>query len=85
MANMATSATKSGKSGGGKSAGAATDPFLPRQRKVREAMLGHELTHLLVSSPLDVGYLTGFTGGDSYLLIGPRQPGAPVTAALISV
>jgi Xaa-Pro aminopeptidase len=85
MANMATSATKSGKGGGGgKSAGAATDPFLPRQRKVREAMLGHELTHLLVSSPLDVGYLTGFTGGDSYLLIGPRQPGAPVTAALIS-
>ncbi|MBX3358302.1 MAG: aminopeptidase P family protein [Phycisphaeraceae bacterium] len=29
---------------------------------------------LLVTSPRDVGYLTGFLGGDSYLLVGPAKP-----------
>lgn len=29
-----------------------------------------ELSHFLVTSPVDVGYLTGYTGGDSYLLVG---------------
>lgn len=33
-----------------------------------------DVDHLLVSNPVDVGYLTGFLGGDSYLLVGPRKP-----------
>lgn len=32
-------------------------------------------THLLVSNPKDVGYLTGFHGGDSYLMLGPGGSG----------
>lgn len=30
-----------------------------------------ELDHLLITNPVDVGYLTGFMGGDSYLMLGP--------------
>lgn len=30
--------------------------------------------HFLVTNPLDVGYLTGFLGGESYLLVGPERP-----------
>lgn len=29
------------------------------------------LDHLLITNPMDVGYLTGFLGGDSYLFLGP--------------
>jgi len=37
----------------------------------------HDIGHFLVSNPIDVGYLTGFLGGDSYLLVtleGSRKP-----------
>lgn len=30
------------------------------------------LDHLLITNPVDVGYLTGFLGGDSYLFLGPQ-------------
>lgn len=43
-------------------------------KRLREAMGGLELSHLLVTNPLDVGYLTGFLGGDSYLILGPGRP-----------
>lgn len=36
----------------------------------------------IITNPLDVGYLTGFFGGDSYLLIGPAF--GPKAAAIIS-
>jgi Xaa-Pro aminopeptidase len=36
------------------------------------------VTHALISNPLDVAYLTGFLGGDSYLLLA-ADSGAPVT------
>lgn len=48
--------------------------FKLRLRRVREAMGGQELSHLLITNPLDVGYLTGFLGGDSYLVLGPGRP-----------
>lgn len=48
--------------------------YRARIRRVREAMGGQELSHLLVTNPLDVGYLTGFLGGDSYLVLGPGRP-----------
>ncbi|MFN0134077.1 MAG: M24 family metallopeptidase, partial [Phycisphaerales bacterium] len=35
-----------------------------------------EVGHLLVTNPLDVGYLTGFLGGESYLLV--PESGRPV-------
>lgn len=48
--------------------------YIKRMKKLREAMGGHELSHMLVTNPLDVGYLTGFLGGDSYLILGPGRP-----------
>lgn len=48
--------------------------FKLRLRRLREAMGGQELSHLLITNPLDVGYLTGFLGGDSYLVLGPGRP-----------
>lgn len=32
------------------------------------------VSHLLVTNPVDVGYLTGFLGGDSVLLVGAGKP-----------
>ncbi|MGH7244567.1 MAG: M24 family metallopeptidase [Phycisphaerales bacterium] len=54
--------------------GASGSFYGKRMRKLREAMGGLELSHLLVTNPLDVGYLTGFLGGDSYLILGPGRP-----------
>ncbi len=48
-----------------------------RLKRLRRALDEAELSHLLVTNPTDVGYLTGFLGGDSYLLIptsGRRKP-----------
>ena len=30
--------------------------------------------HILITHPLDVGYLSGFLGGESYLFLGPARP-----------
>jgi len=38
----------------------------------RRALVAAEVDALLISRPEDVGYLTGFTGADSFLLVGRR-------------
>lgn len=53
-------------------------PFKARLAKVAAFLHEKELSHLLVTSPVDVGYLTGYTGGDSYLLAGGSGAGKPV-------
>ena len=53
-------------------------PFKARLAKVAAFLHEKELSHLLVTSPVDVGYLTGYTGGDSYLLVGGGGGGKPV-------
>lgn len=40
-----------------------------RIARLRRLFEREALSHMLVTSPEDVGYLTGFLGGDSYLLI----------------
>lgn len=40
------------------------------------------LDALLITNPVDVGYLTGFLGGDSYLLL--HGPGGPDTPTILS-
>lgn len=40
-------------------------------------MRPHDAGHMLISNPVDVAYLTGFSGGDSYLVVplqGSRKP-----------
>src|SRR5262245_18317755 len=43
------------------------------QRMERLAALASAqgVDHVLISNPFDVGYLTGFLGGDSFLAVGP--------------
>jgi Xaa-Pro aminopeptidase len=53
-------------------------PFKARLAKVAAFLHEKELSHLLVTSPVDVGYLTGYSGGDSYLLVGGGGGGKPV-------
>lgn len=62
-----------------KTAKAAHDssPYGRRVTKLRASLRQARLDHLLVTNPLDVGYLTGFLGGDSYLLV-PAGRGSPV-------
>lgn len=43
-------------------------PYRARQAKLARAIADKQLDGLLVTNPKDVGYLTGFHGGDSYLL-----------------
>ncbi len=45
-----------------------------RMKRLRAAMRRATLSHLIVSNPIDVGYLTGFLGGDSVLIVGPGKP-----------
>ncbi|MBX3405665.1 MAG: aminopeptidase P family protein [Phycisphaeraceae bacterium] len=47
---------------------AADPPFAGRQSRLARAIADKGLDALLVTNPKDVGYLTGFLGGDSYLL-----------------
>jgi len=49
-----------------------------RLGRLRELTKTQNLNHILVTNPLDVGYLTGFLGGDSYLMV------SPATAVIIS-
>jgi len=49
-----------------------------RLERLRGLVHAQGLDALLVTNPIDVGYLTGFLGGDSYLLVhGPTGPGRP--------
>ncbi|MDX2016432.1 MAG: aminopeptidase P family protein [Planctomycetota bacterium] len=45
-------------------------PYAARLARLSGVIAGQSLGHLLVTNPLDVAYLTGFLGGDSYLLVG---------------
>lgn len=44
-----------------------------RIARLRDALAPHGVGHALITNPLDVAYLTGFLGGDSYLLVGPAS------------
>lgn len=48
-----------------------TPDFAGRLQRLMDRMRAEGLDHLLVTNPVDVGYLTGFLGGDSYLVVGP--------------
>lgn len=50
--------------------------YRPRLKRIRAAASERGLSHLLVTNPVDVGYLTGFLGGDSPVLI-PVSEGKP--------
>ncbi len=54
------------------------DRYQTRRDKLRKSLRKHGADSLLVTSFINVTYLTGFTGDDSYLLITPR------TAILLS-
>lgn len=45
---------------------------------------GAGVSHLLVTSPKDVGYLTGFLGGESYLLVAASGSGSRSRPVIIS-
>ena len=47
--------------------------FRDRLAAAQRAAAGTGAAHLLITDPLDVGYLTGFLGGDSYLLLAGKQ------------
>src|SRR4051812_6861360 len=44
-------------------------PHTPRLDRLRRAIAGVSADALLVTNATDVGYLPGFLGGDSYLLV----------------
>jgi len=57
-------------------------PFAPRRRAVlRRAAAKAKVAGLLITSPEDVGYLSGFTGDDSFLLIFDPAMGGSIPAA----
>ena len=45
--------------------------FLERRNKVRRVAAKQKLSALLITNPINVRYLTGFTGGSGYLVIQP--------------
>ncbi len=45
------------------------DVHSSRVTRLRSLLTLAELDHLLITNPLDVAYLTGFLGGDSYLVV----------------
>jgi len=80
---MATNAATSSRS----SKRAADAPAYPqRQARLARALADKQLDALLITNPKDVGYLTGFLGGDSYLLChaSASASGAPPVPTLIS-
>ena len=51
----------------------SSDRYLARRTKLAHAVRKAEISALLVTNPRNVSYLTGFTGEDSFLLIGPGR------------
>jgi Xaa-Pro aminopeptidase len=51
------------------------EKFLERRNKIRRTVAKQKLDALLITNPINVRYLTGFTGGSAYLLI---QPGGDI-------
>lgn len=46
-----------------------TDRNLSRRNKIRSVLSKQKIDVMLVTNPINVRYLSGFTGGDSYLLV----------------
>lgn len=57
---------------------AAGDVHADRRARLRKALASHGVDAVLVTDPIDVGYLTGFLGGDSYLLLPATARSKPV-------
>lgn len=51
----------------------STDRFFLRRDRLAKSLKKIGLHAFLVSSPVNVSYLTGFSGEDSYLLVGPER------------
>ena len=51
----------------------SSDRYLARRTKLIQAIRKADLSALLVTNPKNVSYLTGFSGEDSHLLIGPGR------------
>lgn len=49
-------------------------PYSVRLQRFSRLIAENGLPWFLVTNPKDVAYLTGFLGGDSYLLFGPKRP-----------
>lgn len=71
------SAKQSGKSGAKAAPETDGGPHGGRLRRLAGMLTAEKLDVLLVTNPLDVAYLTGFLGGDSYLFI-PNDKSKPV-------
>ncbi len=72
--SVAPRASRAAKKGAGKTASRSPkagsgSPALERIARLRRLFDREALSHLLITSPEDVAYLTGFHGGDSYLLV----------------
>jgi Xaa-Pro aminopeptidase len=61
----------------------ADSPHATRLSRVRKALSKLGADALLVTNPTDVGYLTGFLGGDSYMLV-PAGSGKKARPVVIS-
>ncbi len=51
----------------------APDYFADRRRRLAESVANEGLDALLVSQPVNVSYLTGFSGESSHLIVTPRR------------
>lgn len=56
----------------------AESAHMSRLTRIRPLITEAGVDHLLVTNPIDVGYLTGFLGGDSWLLIAADPGSRPV-------
>lgn len=84
-ASKARPKAKPSRVGGGASPNGTTDPmavYRRRLERLRGLVHAQGLDALLVTNPVDVGYLTGFLGGDSYLLV--HGPGGPEKPTILS-
>lgn len=53
-------------------------PHAGRLDRLRKAVRAHDAGCALITNPFDVGYLTGFLGGDSYLFLSADNKRRPV-------
>ncbi len=62
----------------GSAAISPSQAYLGRLGSLRAALSRVGVSHFLVTNPKDVAYLTGFLGGDSYLLVGLGPETRPI-------